>query len=43
MYCWWCWLWAAIACSGVLCRLLCEPLSPRLSVFWAGRYLAGNT
>lgn len=39
MYCWWCWLWAAMACSGVLCRLLCEPLSPRLSVFWAGRYL----
>lgn len=39
MYCWWCWLCAAMACSAVLCGLPCEPLSPRLSVFWAGRYL----
>lgn len=39
MYCWCCWLCAAMACSGVLWRLLCEPLSPGLSVFWAGRYL----
>lgn len=31
-----------MACSGVLCRLLWVPPSPRLSDFWTGRYLAGD-
>lgn len=35
-------LWACF-CSGVPVQAAIEPLSPRLSVFWAGRYLAGNT
>lgn len=38
MYCWWCWLWAATDCSGVLlqCWELPHRLSDIPSTFWRG-------
>lgn len=38
MYCWWCWLWAATDCSGVLlqCWELPHRLSDMPSTFWRG-------
>lgn len=39
MNCWWCWLWAATDCSGVVWGLLLEALSAIPSIFWAALYL----